>query len=29
VLQTWDFPTKESLDTPDYEATLEGRAERY
>jgi len=29
VLQTWDFPTKESLDAPDYEAALEGRASRY
>lgn len=29
VLQTFDYPNKESLDAPDYEAALEGRAERY
>lgn len=29
VLQTFDYPRKESLDAPDYEAALEGRAERY
>jgi hypothetical protein len=29
VLQTFDYPSKESLDAPDYEAAIEGRAKRY
>ena len=29
VLQTFDYPSKESLDAPDYEAALEGRSARY
>ncbi len=29
VLRTGDYPAKESLDAPDYEAALDGRAARY
>jgi hypothetical protein len=29
VLQTFDYPRKESLYPPDYQAALEGRVERY